>query len=117
LTQKGFYTNPFLALANIQEDDHDKHDDCFRSTQILQSKYDRADVNTVASQQTHLSLTQQEELQIFLYQWNKLFQENLVIINTRRWTWSYCLEQSPSMPNHIPFHVHSMMFFKKSWNI
>jgi hypothetical protein len=57
MKQKSFYTDPFLALSNIQDDDHD---DCFRSTQILQSKYDKADVETVASQQKHLKSTIQQ---------------------------------------------------------
>jgi hypothetical protein len=61
MKQKSIYTDPFLALANIQKDNDDECDDCFHSTQILQSKYNKADVKTVASQQTHLSPTQQEE--------------------------------------------------------
>jgi hypothetical protein len=48
MKQKSFYNNLFLALANIQDDDDDG---CFHSTQILQFKYGKADLNTVASQQ------------------------------------------------------------------
>jgi hypothetical protein len=75
MKQKSFYTNSFLALANIQEVNDDKRNDCFHSTQILQSKYDRADVKTVTLQQTHLSPSQQEELQTILSQQNKIFFE------------------------------------------
>mgnify|MGYP000114034173 CR=1 FL=1 len=46
MKQKSFYTNPFIALANIQENEDSDLDDCYHSTQILQSKYNETDVNT-----------------------------------------------------------------------
>jgi hypothetical protein len=69
MKQKSFYTN-LLALANVQDDERYN---CFHSTQILHSKYDKADVKTVALQQNHLSPTQQEELQTILSQRSELF--------------------------------------------
>jgi hypothetical protein len=45
---KSFYTNPFLALAKVLNNINDNHNNCFHSTQILESKYyDKVDVKTV----------------------------------------------------------------------
>jgi hypothetical protein len=67
MKQKSFYSNPFTALTKIQDDE------CFHSTQILQSKYSKADITKAAKQQTHLTTEQQAELQVVLGKHTKLF--------------------------------------------
>jgi hypothetical protein len=77
MKQKSFYSHPFLVLSNILDDKEDKCDDCFHSTQIVHSKYDKADVKTISLQQNHLTPSQQEELQTILSGWTKLFSGEL----------------------------------------
>jgi hypothetical protein len=51
MKHKSFYSNSFLALTNIIDDINDikdDHDDCFHATQILQSKYAKSDVKSIA---------------------------------------------------------------------
>jgi hypothetical protein len=74
---KSFYSNPFQALANIIDDIKNDHDDCFLATQILQSKYAKSDVKTVAQHQTHLSQTQRNELHLLFQKHTKLFSGEL----------------------------------------
>jgi hypothetical protein len=75
---KSFYSNPpFLALTNIIDDIEDNHDDCFHTTQILQSKYAKSDVKSIAQHQTHLSTTQCNELHLLFETRTKLFSGEL----------------------------------------
>jgi hypothetical protein len=63
LKKKSLNSNPFAVLVEIQESQEEQDDKCFHSTQILQSKYSRADIATIAKQQTHLITEQPAELQ------------------------------------------------------
>jgi hypothetical protein len=73
MKHKSFYTNPFSALKNIIDDIEDEQDDCFHSTQILVSKYDKADIDNVVAQQSHLDSKQQADLHDILSKRTKLF--------------------------------------------
>jgi hypothetical protein len=75
---KSFYTDPFHALTNIldEEDDNDTYN-CFLSTAILESKYEKANIQDVANQQVHLTKTQQKELHTLFAKSTKLFSGKL----------------------------------------
>ena len=78
MKQKTFYTNPFAALIIIQEINTEKEEnECFHSTQILQSKYDKTDIATVIQQQMHLTKEQQTDLQAVLGKHTILFSAKL----------------------------------------
>jgi hypothetical protein len=55
MKHKSFYTNPFLALSHILNDIEDNCDDCFHSTQILESEYDKIHIDKVVAQQMYLN--------------------------------------------------------------
>jgi hypothetical protein len=73
MKHKSFYTKPLSALSNIIDDIEDEQDDCFHSTQILESKYDKADINKVVAHQNHLDSKQQADLHNILSKHTKLF--------------------------------------------
>jgi hypothetical protein len=64
MKHKCFYSNPLQALSSFN-DDNITQDDCFHSTQkpILESKYDKADIEEVILEQKHLNQKQRNELQ------------------------------------------------------
>jgi hypothetical protein len=64
---KSFYTDPFHALTY----------NCFLSTAILESKYEKANIQDVANQQVHLTKTQQKELHTLFAKSTKLFSGKL----------------------------------------
>jgi hypothetical protein len=77
MKHKSFYTNPFSALSNIIDDIKDGQDDCFHSTQILASKYDKVDIDKVVANQNHLNSKQQSDLHKILSKCTKLFSGKL----------------------------------------
>jgi hypothetical protein len=77
MKHKSFYTNPFSALSNIIDDIEDEKDNCFHSTQILESKYDKADIDNVVAQQSHLDSKQRAGLHDTLSKHTKLFSGKL----------------------------------------
>jgi hypothetical protein len=93
-----------LALANIQANKEEQFDKCFHSTQILQSKYNKADVQTVAKQQTHLMPAQQGERQTVLSKHNKLFLGKLGHYHHKKMDLELLPGAKPihSKPNPIP---------------
>jgi hypothetical protein len=65
MKHQSFYSNPLQALSQvIHYDTEIKTDDCFHNTQkpILESKYDKADLERVTSKQKHLMSLQRSEL-------------------------------------------------------
>ena len=51
--------------------------DSYAVTSILEAKYEKVDIEDVAKQQKHLTITQQQELQKVLQKYNKLFNGTL----------------------------------------
>jgi hypothetical protein len=74
MKHKSFYSNPLQALSSFT-DDNTTQDDCFHSTQkpILESKYDKADIEEDISEQKHLNQQQKTELQALFEKQEKLF--------------------------------------------
>ena len=73
----------YVAMAESihisQEDDIFGEDwlDSYAATSILEAKYEKVDITYVAKQQTHLTISQQRELQKVLEKYNKLFNGTL----------------------------------------
>ena len=85
MKDKNFYKNPLAVLAYIQEQDDEKHNECFHSTQILQAKYNGVNVNTITEQQKHLTIKQQGELQATLTKGTKLSSGKLGHYTHTKW--------------------------------
>jgi hypothetical protein len=90
MKHKSFYSNALQALSHIVDDDiRFKQDDCFHSMQkpILESKYDKADLEKVIAEQKHLTQLQKTELHAVLEKQEKLF---------LRKTWTLSLQEDAS---------------------
>lgn len=74
---KSLYTNPFHALASILNDQDDKTDNCFHSTSILESKYEKANIQDVTDCQAHLTVAQCDDLNTLFSKQTKLFSGKL----------------------------------------
>jgi hypothetical protein len=119
MKHKSFYTNPFSTLSNIIDNLEDDQDHCFHSTQILESKYDKANINNMVAQQSHLNTNQRSDLHnIVLAKCTKLFSGKLGhYTQQKRCILSYFQDLSPSMQNHTQFLTISSNFFEQSWNV
>jgi hypothetical protein len=65
MKHKSFYSNPFQALSHILNDDiESKQNNRFHSTQkpILETKYNKADLNEVIAEQFFFNETQKAKL-------------------------------------------------------
>jgi hypothetical protein len=73
---KSFYTNSFSALANILDADEDEEIyNCFMA--ILESKYEKADIQDIVNHQVHLNRKQRKDLHTLLKKSSNLFSGDL----------------------------------------
>jgi hypothetical protein len=107
MKHKSFYTNPFSALSNILDDIEDDHDNCLTSTQILESKYDKADIHKVVAQQTHLNTKQPSNLQDIFSKRTKLFSGKLGHYTAKNMHLELLPGTQPkhAKPYHVPRHL------------
>jgi hypothetical protein len=98
MKNKHFYSNPFAALATIIDDTKDDIDDCFHSTQILESKYNKADIESVAPKQTHLTSPQRGKLQ-------KVFSERTKLLSGKLGHYTHKKMHLELLPDAVPIHA------------
>jgi hypothetical protein len=113
MKSKHFYTNPFSALSYILDDIEDDEDDCFHSSQILESKYDWVDIDKVIAQQTHLDKKQQADLHAVLSKHTKLFSGKLGHYKAKKMHLELLHKTQPKHAKPYPVSRHLLDVFRK----
>jgi hypothetical protein len=92
-----FYINPFFTPTNILDaNKNDKTYDCF--TAILESKYEKANVQDVANHQTHLTKEQCDGL-------HTLFKKQTKLFSGKFGSYSFKKIDLELLPNAKPIHA------------
>jgi hypothetical protein len=121
MKNKNFYENPFASLMEIvknydnYDDDEEIHSSFHNATKtILESMYEKADVDLVAEQQTHLSSEQQARLLSILQKRTKLFSGKLGHYKGKKMDLELIPGEVPvhQKPYPVP-HAHQEVFKKE----